>query len=324
MSGTAVADVSGLGNIEYRAMIDYGYDKEFSVGITGASAIIGPIFPPSVPMVVYALISGASVGTLFLAGVIPAILLVILLMVMTVYIAKKNKYYTNVKPTVKEYFSQLVREFCKVILPLFTPIILLGGIWGGFFTPTEAAVVAFCYAFILSFGVYRETGLKELINVFIETGRETANIGFLISASAFYGWVLARSGVTIYLTDFFSHIAGDAIYVLLIINVFLLFVGCFMEPTTAILIMGTILMPVIKAFGIDPVHFGVVMILNLMIGMLTPPFGVILYVMQNISNISFSRVFRGTAKFYLPLIAVLLLITIFPSIVLYLPKLIIW
>jgi tripartite ATP-independent transporter DctM subunit len=172
--------------------------------------------------------------------------------------------------------------------------------------------------------VYRETGLKELINVFIETGRETANIGFLISASAFYGWVLARSGVTIYLTDFFSHIAGDAIYVLLIINVFLLFVGCFMEPTTAILIMGTILMPVIKAFGIDPVHFGVVMILNLMIGMLTPPFGVILYVMQNISNISFSRVFRGTAKFYLPLIAVLLLITIFPSIVLYLPKLIIW
>ena len=324
MSGTAVADVSGLGNIEYKAMMDYGYDEEFSAGITAASALVGPIFPPSVPMVIYALVSGTSVGLLFLAGVIPALLMTTSLMVMAAYIAKKRKYYYAKKPTLKKYFLQLIREFYKVILPLFTPVILLGGIWGGLFTPTEASVIAFCYAFLLSYVVYKETGLKELINVFIETGKQTANIGFLLSASAFFGWVLARSGVTLYLTESLRSISGDPIYVLLIINVFLLVVGCFMEPTTSILVIGSILVPIVRDFGIDLLHFGVIMVLNLMIGLLTPPYGVGLFVMQSISNLSFGRVLRGALPFYIPLLLALLLITVFPNIVLYLPRLIIW
>ena len=316
MSGTAVSDAAGLGQIELKAMKDNGYDAEFSVGITGASSTIGPIFPPSVPMVMYSLISGASVGYLFIGGVVPGLLMTLALMGLIVVIAKKRKYPHYPFPTAKQFFGSLFAVF----LPLMTPVILLCGIWGGFFTPSEAAVVAFSYSLFLSTVVYREMGARHLLSVFIETAKETASIGFIICASAFYGWVLARSGVTAQLGQFMFGLTTSPLGMLMIINVFLLIVGCFMEATAAILVVGPVLMPIVTSLGIDPVHFGVVMVLNLMLGLLTPPFGVVLFIMQKVGGISFMRVVRGTVPFLIPLFAVLLLITVFPSLVTFLPN----
>jgi len=321
MSGTAVSDAAGLGQIELQAMSENGYDTEFSVGITAASSTIGPIFPPSVPMVVYSLISGASVGYLFIGGVVPGLLMTLTLMIMVTYISKKRHYFRYEKPSLKQFLANFIKELMNVFLPLLTPVILLSGIWGGFFTPTEAAVVAFTYAFILSYFVYKETNFRGLLKVFIETGRETASIGFIICASSFYGWVLARSGVTTQLGEAIGSISSSPLAILLIINLFLLLIGCFMEPTSAILVIGPILMPIVTKYGIDPVHFGVMMVLNLMIGLLTPPFGVVLFIMQNISGLPFTKVIKGTLPFMVPLFIVLLLITVYPNIVLLLPRL---
>jgi len=321
MSGTAVSDAAGLGQIELQAMSENGYDTEFSVGITAASSTIGPIFPPSVPMVVYSLISGASVGYLFIGGVVPGLLMTLTLMIMVTYISKKRHYFRYEKPSLKQFLANFIKELMNVFLPLLTPVILLSGIWGGFFTPTEAAVVAFTYAFILSYFVYKETNFRGLLKVFIETGRETASIGFIICASSFYGWVLARSGVTTQLGEAIGSISSSPLVILLIINLFLLLIGCFMEPTSAILVIGPILMPIVTKYGIDPVHFGVMMVLNLMIGLLTPPFGVVLFIMQNISGLPFTKVIKGTLPFMVPLFIVLLLITVYPNIVLLLPRL---
>ncbi len=321
MSGTAVSDAAGLGQIEMQAMCENGYDKEFSVGITAASSTIGPIFPPSVPMVVYSLISGASVGYLFIGGVVPGLLMTLTLMIMVTYISKKRHYFRYEKPSLKQFLVNFLKELMNVFLPLLTPVILLSGIWGGFFTPTEAAVVAFTYAFILSYFVYKETNFSGLLKVFIETGRETASIGFIICASSFYGWVLARSGVTTQLGEAIGSISSSPLVILIIINLFLLLIGCFMEPTSAILVIGPILMPIVTKYGIDPVHFGVMMVLNLMIGLLTPPFGVVLFIMQNISGLPFTKVIKGTLPFMVPLFIVLLLITVYPNIVLLLPRL---
>lgn len=317
MSGTAVSDAAGLGQIELKAMSDNGYDMEFSVGITGASSTIGPIFPPSVPMVMYSLISGASVGYLFIGGVVPGILMTLALMGLILIIAKKRKYKNYPFPSAAEFLKAL----WAVFLPLMTPVILLWGIWGGFFTPSEAAVVAFSYSLILSALVFREMGIRHLVGVFIETAKETASIGFIICASSFYGWVLARSGVTAQLGRIMFDLTTDPLTMLFVINVFLLIVGCFMEATAAILVVGPILMPIVNQLGIDPVHFGVMMVLNLMLGLLTPPFGVVLFIMQKVSGLSFVQVVRGTMPFLIPLFAVLILITIFPKIVTFLPRL---
>ena len=319
MSGTAVSDAVGLGQIEIKAMNDQGYDLEFSVGITAASSTIGPIFPPSVPMVIYALISGTSVGSLFLGGVVPGLLMTAALMIIVGAIAIKKNYYRCPFPSLKE----LVAGCTGVFLPILTPVFLLSGIWGGVFTPSEAAVMAFAYAFVLSVFVYRETGLRELIKVFVETAKETATIGFIICASSFYGWVLARAGVTTEMASAIAGISTNPLVVLIIINLFLLVVGCFMEATAAILVIGPILLPIALKVGIDPVQFGVVMVLNLMIGLLTPPFGVVLFIMQKISGLTFTRVVAGTMPFMIPLLVVLALITVFPPLVTFLPRLLI-
>ncbi len=317
MSGTAVSDAAGLGQIELKAMTDHGYDMKYSVGITAASSTIGPIFPPSVPMVMYSLISGASVGYLFIGGVLPGLVMTLSLMGLILIIARRKKYYQYKKPTLAD-----VAAACRaVFLPLMTPVILLFGIWGGYFTPSEAAVVAFSYSLILSALVYREMGLRHLGAVFKETAKETASIGFIICASAFYGWVLARSGVTAQMGNMLREIATTPLGMLFVINIFLLVVGCFLEATAAILVVGPILMPITNSLGIDPVHFGVIMVLNLMLGLLTPPFGVVLFIMQKISGLSFVDVVKGTVPFLIPLFIVLALVTVFPWFTTFLPKL---
>ncbi|OHE66735.1 MAG: ABC transporter permease [Treponema sp. GWC1_61_84] len=317
MSGAAVADAAGLGQIELKAMKEAGYDDEFSVAVTAASSTIGPIFPPSIPMVVFAFASGASVGRLFLGGVVPAFLMVATMMIMVTIFAIKRNYPRQPVPTLKI----AAVNFVEAILPLLTPVILLGGIWTGKFTPTEAASVAVVYALILGVFVYRELGFKDIARVLVETARETAGIGIVVAASAFYGWILMKSGFTIYVGEWMVSITKNPMLILLILNAFLLIVGCFLDSTVAILILTPILMPVITRVGIDPVHFGVVMVLNLMIGLLTPPFGIVLFVMQHVSGLKFDRIVKAIAPFYIPLFAVLFGITLVPSLVTWLPDL---
>jgi len=300
MSGAAVADAAGLGQVELKAMKDEGYDDDFSVAITAASSTIGPIFPPSIPMVIFGLVAEVSVGRLFLGGVVPGLIMTVALMIMVALYAQRNRYPRTPFPG----FRELVKGFTHAFLPILTPIILLGGIWSGQFTPTEAAAVAVAYAFVLGVIIYKEIRLKDLGQIFIDTARETAAIGIIICAANFFGWLLLRTGL------------------LILLNIFLLVIGCFMETVVAILILTPMLMPVITKVGIDPLHFGLVMVLNLMIGLLTPPFGVVLFVMAGISRLPFERVVRATAPFLLPLLAVLVLITFFPPLVTWLPTLV--
>jgi len=316
MSGAAVVDASGLGQIELDAMTKNGYPKKLSVAVTAASSTIGPIFPPSIPMVVFSFVSGVSVGRLFLGGVVPGVLMAISLMTMVVFYAKKYNLPRRQFPT----FAIAFRSFVESFLPLLTPLILLGGIWLGVFTPTEAAAVAACYALIIGVFVLRVLSLKDIVRVSIETARDTAKIGFLIAGASLYGWVLMRSGMTIKFAEWLTSISQSSFYILLIINAFLLVVGCFLDSTVAILILGPLLVPVIENLGIDPVHFGVIMVLNLMIGLLTPPFGIVLFVMKEVSGLKFEEVVKSTLPFLIPLFVVLILIVIFPGLVTALPN----
>jgi tripartite ATP-independent transporter DctM subunit len=317
MSGAAVADAAGLGQVELKAMKDAGYDREFSVAITAASSTIGPIFPPSIPFVIFGLVAGVSVGRLFLGGVVPGVLMTVALMAMVWVYAKKRNYPRTPFPT----FRQFVRSFIEAFLPLLTPTILLGGIWTGWFTPTEAAAVAVAYALILGTLIYRELTWKDTLQVFIDSAKDTAALGFIVAAASFYGWLLMRTGAPAAMVNALLGISRDPLTLLLIINGFLLIVGCFFETIVAILILGPILMQVTTTVGIDPVHFGLVMVLNLMIGLLTPPFGMVLFVMVQVGGISFERVVRATAPFIIPLLVVLGLITVFPPLVTWVPNL---
>jgi len=317
MSGAAVADAAGLGQVELKAMNDAGYDREFSVAITGASSTIGPIFPPSIPMVIFGLVAGVSVGRLFLGGVVPGVLMAGALMVMVGVYATKRNYPRTPFPTLRQF----AKSFGDAFLPLMTPTILLGGIWTGWFTPTEAAAVAVAYALILGTLIYRELTWKDTLQVFIDSAKDTAALGFIVAAASFYGWLLMRTGAPAAIVGALLGISRDPLTLLLIINGFLLIVGCFFETIVAILILGPILMEVVTKVGIDPVHFGLIMVLNLMIGLLTPPFGMVLFVMVQVGRISFERVVRATAPFIIPLLVVLGLITVFPPLVTWLPNL---
>jgi tripartite ATP-independent transporter DctM subunit len=242
----------------------------------------------------------------------------IALMAMVWIYAKGRNYPRTPFPT----FRQFVKASIDAFLPLMTPTILLGGIWSGWFTPTEAAAVAVAYALVLGTMVYRELTLRDTIQVFIESAKDTAALGFIVAAASFYGWLLMRTGAPAAMVDALLGITRNPIILLLIINVILLIVGCFFETIVAILILGPILMEVTSKVGIDPVHFGLIMVLNLMIGLLTPPFGVILFVMVHVGGISFERVVRATAPFLLPLLAVLMLITFVPAVVTWLPNMV--
>jgi tripartite ATP-independent transporter DctM subunit len=249
---------------------------------------------------------------------VPGLLMTAALMAWVAIQAKKHDYPRQPFPT----YATAKKSFADAVIPLMAPVILLGGIWLGIFTPTEAAGVASVYALTVGVFVLRELGLKDLVKAFTETARETAMIAFLVAASAFYGWVLMRTGLTLKLAEWLIGISRDPRVVLVLINLFLLVVGCFLDSTVAILILGPVFMPVLAAVGIDPVHFGVVMVLNLMIGLMTPPFGMILFVMQQVSGLSFEDVVKACMPTLVPLLIVLVLITFFPSIVTWFPNLV--
>ncbi len=316
MSGTAVSDAAGLGQIEIKAMTDVGYDPDFSAGVTAASSTIGPIFPPSVPMVMYSTVSGVSVGALFLGGVIPGVLLTVTMMILVYYYAKKRKYPKMAFPSLRQIGS----AFGKALVPLLTPIILLAGIWTGIFTTTESAVVATIYALLISTFVYHEMTWTKFWQVLKETAHDTANIGFVTAAAAFYGWVLARCGITTVIADYLASFTRNPIVFMFVVNLVLLVIGCFMESIAAILVFGPVLLQAATAMGIDPLYFGLVMVLNLMIGLNTPPFGVVLFITAENAHISFKRMIKAMGPFYIPLFACLILLNIFPKIGTWLPS----
>jgi tripartite ATP-independent transporter DctM subunit len=318
MSGAAVSDAAGLGTIELHAMEEAGYDRKLSVAITAASSTVGPIIPPSIPMVFYAVQGSVSVGALFIGGLIPGVLMGLTLMGMVYIYALRGK---CPPPAARPTFREFMQGFIASFLPLMTPVILIGGIYSGIFTPTEAAVVAALYALLLGTVFLRAISWRGLGKILIETVRDTVVMTFIVTCAFIYGWLVVSSGLPRMFSSWLLALTTNPIVILLIINVFLLLVGCFLETIVAILILTPILMPIINAVGIDPVHFGVVMVLNLMIGILTPPFGLVTFVLARISKLPLGQVIRATLPFLIPLLITLILLSLFPSLVTFLPRL---
>ncbi|OGB93578.1 MAG: ABC transporter permease [candidate division NC10 bacterium RBG_16_65_8] len=318
MSGTAVADAGGLGSIEIKAMRDQGYDRDFSVAITGASSIIGPIIPPSLPMIIYGVMANVSVGQLFAAGFLPGLAMTLALMCMVSYYAYTRGYKRDATFSIGGLWRSLRRAF----LPLMTPVLLVGGMVSGVFTPTEAAIAAMTYALILGAAVYRTLTIRRLLDVSIETIETTAIVMLIVAGASIFGWLITTSRITEQLVTLVLSLTTTPWLILLLVNLLLLVVGCFMEAVAAITILVPVLLPLMQKIGIDPVHFGLIMVLNLMIGLLTPPVGLVLYILARIAGISFERVSRACAPFLIPLLITLGLVTYWPSMVLFLPKLI--
>jgi tripartite ATP-independent transporter DctM subunit len=317
MSGAAVADAGGLGTIEIKAMRDAGYDADFSVGVTAASSTIGPIIPPSLPMVIYGVVASSSIGQLFAAGFIPGLMMAAALMIMVTWYARTRGYPRDAR------FSLLVLwiSFQRAFLSLLTPVIIVGGILGGLFTPTEAAIAASAYALLLGVVIYRTLTPRRLLRVSFDTIETTAVVMFIVAAASIFAWILTSNRVTEHFASLILAITENPILILLMINVILLIVGCFMETIAAITILVPVLLPIVVKLGIDPVHFGVIMVLNLMIGLLTPPVGMVIYVLSRVSGVPFERCVSATAPFLVPLVAVLLLVTFVPQLSMFLPTL---
>lgn len=316
MSGTAVADAGGLGNIEIEAMREVGYDDDFSCAVTCASSVLGPIIPPSLPMVILAVTVGASVGRCFVGGIIPGILIAVALCSMVAYYAKKRKYPKNPRPTLKVIW----RAFKEAFFALLAPVILFAAIYTGVVTTTEAAIVAAFYSMIIGLVVYKDLKWKDIPKVMLDTVETTGVVLAIVMAANIFGYVLTIAQIPQKITLMLTSIDNKILF-LLLINVFLLFVGCFMEGTAAILILGPILIPAMMAMGVSETQACLIMILNLMIGVVTPPVGVVLYVTSNVARVSADRVIKSTIPFLLPLFIVLLIVTFIPAVTNFLPNL---
>ncbi len=318
MSGTAVADAAGLGALEIKAMRDQGYSMSYSIGITGASSVIGPIIPPSVAMVIYGWLGDVSVGALFVGGLIPGILLGGSLMIMTLILSFRTPMPIQPRPP----FKEVIRLSRHAVLSLLTPIIIVGGIWTGFFTPTEAGVVASTYAIILVLFIYRDITWKGLLEVFHNTIEFTAIVLFIISIAVLYGWLLVRLQIPLTLSELVVQVSANTTVMLIIITFFFLIVGCFMSVIESVLIFTPVMVPMIKLLGIDPLFFGVLMVISLSVGVITPPFGNVLYVLVGITNQPFETVVKSILPFLIPFICFILFLVVFPDFVYYLPSLI--
>ena len=316
MSGAAVADAGGLGVIEIKAMRDRGYGDRLSVGLTAASSIIGPLIPPSLPMIIFGFVANVSIGKLFIAGLVPGLIMAVSLAVMVRWIAHRQKLPRDGNfsiPAVKTSFN-------KAFLSLLTPVIIVGGILGGLFTPTETAIAAAAYALALGVLIHRSLSLADIWKVTRETGEITASILFIVSAASIFAWIITSERVAYSFSDALFGITDNYIIILLLINLLLLIVGCFLDAIAAITILTPILMPVAVAAGVDPVQFGVIMVLNLMIGLLSPPLGIVLYVLSAVSGVSMQDTIRGTLPFLIPLVTTLMIVTFVPAVSLWLPE----
>ncbi len=316
MSGSAVADATGTAAVLIPAMEQAGYPRIFSAALVGAASTIGPVIPPSIPFVIYGGITGVSVGRLFLGGVVPGVLMGLFMMGAVYLVAKRRGYRAEGWLTL----SEALRSIWRAIPVMLFPVIILGGIFSGVVTPTEAAVVAVVYAVFLSVLFYREMTPGKLVGVLTLVAGNTAKITFIIASASLYGWLLAREGVPQLFTTFFLSLSREPWLILLMVNVLLLILGCLMETTAILVILTPVLMDLITKVGIDPVHFGVVLTLNLMIGLLTPPVGMVLYVMVSLAKVSVTAFTKECAVFMLALLVVLILITYVPGLVTFLPQ----
>ena len=317
MSGSAVADAVGVGQVEIRAMRKANYPDDFSIGVTAASATVGPVIPPSIPLIIYAVVGNVSATALLIAGILPGLLMGLSMMALVYWQAIRR----NLPTHPWEGFAALVRSFFRALPPLITPAIIILGMMSGAFTPTEAAAIAAVYATVIAMLVYREISFAQLVQVLRETMRETAVILLILAAAGLYGWLLVFTQIPQQLIALVNDFDLSPGMLLLAINLFLLVVGLFMETNAAITIFTPMLLPMAVAAGVDPVHFGIMMVLNLMIGMLTPPVGMLLFAVAKVANVSMNRALVAVAPYYIPLLISLLLVTYFPQISLILPQL---
>lgn len=318
MSGSAVADASGLGMLEIKAMSDDGYSLPFSAAVTAASSTIGPIIPPSVPMVVYGVISGAPIGNLFIAGAVPGVIMGVAMMIVIYFIAKKRK---------MKQKSDLIsfKKFKNILLDslpsMLLPVIILGGIWGGIFSPTEAAAVAVIYSFILGIFIHKEIKLKNIPEIFLSASYSTATIMLIVAAANLYGWLISIEQIPQMVQQGLLAVSNNPIVIMFLINIILLVMGMFMELIAILTIVVPVFLPLVTNLGIDPVYFGVIAVLNLMIGFLSPPFGLNIFIMQRVTGVPFWDIIKETVPFIMILICTLILLILFPGIVTFLPDL---
>ena len=359
MSGTAIADAAGLGTIEIKAMKDHGYSTEFAVGVTAASATLGPIIPPSLPFVIYAMFANVSVGQLFLAGIVPGAVMALLMMLTVAWFARRNGWGRDTRPEWRRIVKALAELAVVVafpfvlwalsgtgvnmqlatslalaallvadrffrfdaVLPIMTPVLLIGGMTSGLFTATEGAIAACVWALILGRGWYRTLSVKTLVKACMDTVETSSTVLFIVAAASIFGWMLTATRTTELIAQWVLTFATEPWQFLLLANALMLFVGCFLEPTAAITILVPILLPIVQHLGIDPVHFGLVMVLNLMIGLLHPPMGLVLFVLARVAKLSVERTTMAILPWLVPLLGSLALVTFVPAISLWLPRL---
>jgi TRAP-type C4-dicarboxylate transport system permease large subunit len=361
MSGTAIADAAGLGTIEIKAMKDHGYPLDFSVGVTAASATLGPIIPPSLPFVIYGMMANVSIGALFIGGIVPGLVMTVMMMLTVAYFARRNQWGADSPFSWPQVFKSglevavvflaggaiwgiyaitdwplLIGAFIVIavltwadwyfkfsaVMALMTPMLLIGGMTAGLFTPTEAAVAACAWALYLGLFRYRTMTFKSVAKATFETIETTASVLFIVSSAAIFGWLLTATKVADVLTNAFLALTDQRWVFLILVNILILIVGSFIDTLAAITILVPILMPLLLKFGVDPIHFGVVITLNLMIGLLHPPLGMVLYVLARVARMSVEATTMAILPWLVPLMLALGVITFIPDITLWLPKMI--
>ncbi|MFS8146393.1 TRAP transporter large permease [Rhizobium sp. BR 249] len=358
MSGTALADAAGIGTIEIKAMKDHGYPVEAAVGVTAASATLGPIFPPSLPFVIYGMMANVSIGALFMAGIVPGVVMTLLMMITVAAFAYKKRWGSDAPFDVRQLLSAGMEIVVVLMVPvaiylmmraglsmnaaagiallvllaldwyfsfsavmaLMTPVILIGGMTMGWFTPTEAAVAAVLWSLFLGLVRYRTMTLSTLAKASFDTIETTASVLFIVTAASVFAWLLTVSQAAQLLSDAILSITDNKWVFLILVNLLMLFVGCFLDTIAAITILVPILLPIVARFGIDPVQFGLIMTLNLMIGLLHPPLGMVLFVLSRVAKLSVERTTIAILPWLLPLFLALILITFVPAISLWLPE----
>ena len=318
MSGSALADAAGSGKMMLAMMTRNGqYTRGFAAALTAVSAVIGPILPPSIPLVLYALVSGASIGYLFIAGVLPGLLLGAVQMALIYFLAKRRHYPVGAKVALREMPAITRAAFPALMLP----VILLGCLYSGITTPTEAAGLAAAYALLISVLLYRSIGWRDLYDALLTSARTSISIGMLIAGALVFNFVITAENIPASLSEILKTLDLSPQGFLLLVNLMLLVLGCFLEGSTIILVILPVLLPTATALGIDPVHFGVVAVLNIMIGLVTPPYGLLLFMMTRIADVSLMELVREVMPFLGVMLGALVLVTLWPDMVLFLPRL---
>lgn len=318
MSGAALADVGGLGQVEIKAMKEKGFSGSFASAVTVASATVGPIFPPSIPLVLYGSIAGVSVIKLLLSGIVPAIIMVLSMMSLTVVLALKRNFPRAERwPTLRELWEAFYPAFPS----LLTPAVLIFGMLSGIFTPTEGSCITVSYVLIISL-LYRELSFKGLIAALVDTVKSSCSVLIIVGAASLFGWILAVEQVPQQFSALLLSISHNPLVLLAILNLLLLLVGMLLDSTTATLLLVPIIVPPLVGAGIDPIHLGLVFILNLMIGLITPPMGLSLFMVSKVANVKIKEVIREAAFYYIPLIVTLIIVTYVPALVLWIPNMV--